>query len=412
MKKYSKPEYRDAFAFLKGRIEKDGKLNKGVAVNFVQDELHELLNSFLNGGFSRAGYVLYPLIKNVSGENKKRLARISFILKYVNKSRFSETISLVETSPLNDFDFASVLCGIFRNFHFDGKTGKSAEKGPVAAFDLLDYDQADRDYLKSIDELRIKSEKIIKKHALGFYIHGSIATNDYVKGWSDADTMLILKKEAFEKPNNLIELRDALYGLRRFYCEIDPLQHHGTMIITEFDLDYYPEVFLPIDALKRSKSLLEGDVPIRFRIRDSRVEAFSKFRWFCGYFQRLDEKKLKNPYDLKFALHLVTLFPALYLEAKGRFMYKKFSFGIAEKDFEPEEWKVIKYSERLRDEWKLEGKMPLLKTVSRFNPVLAYIAGSRYISLINGLKNKVDRNLIVSGVKVLSKKALKNIESP
>ncbi len=409
MKKYSRNEFNSTFAYLKSKAGKNEKPDNVIAVNYIQNELHEILNSFLNGGFSRKGFALYPLIKDVSKENKKKLSNIIYVLKFLNKSKFSGAADSVENKPLNDFNFASVLCDIYKKFPFKGKTSKTAEKMPVKEFNLSDYNN-DSDYLIPIEEIKNLSDKHIKKYSLGFYLHGSLATMDYIKGWSDADTMLVLSKSAFDNPKNLLQLRDGLFKLRRFYCEVDPLQHHGTMIITEFDLNYYPEVFLPVDALKCSKSLFAADKPVKFKIRDSGAEAYSKFRWFADYFQKLEEKNLKNPYDLKFALHLITLFPALYLEVKGKFMYKKFSFEIAEKDFAPEEWKAVKYAENIRNEWKLEGRMPFLKAISRFNPVLAYMMNSKYMAVNNGLKNKVDRKLIVTGMKALSKKALKNVE--
>ena len=46
------------------------KIDKLYLINYVQDKLNELINSFLNGGFSSKGFISYPLIKDVSEDNK------------------------------------------------------------------------------------------------------------------------------------------------------------------------------------------------------------------------------------------------------------------------------------------------------------------------------------------------------
>ncbi len=378
-------------------------------VNYVQNELHDVLNSFLNGGFSHKGFILYPLVKDVSSENKRRMSGIISALKKIDSGKFSSIVNY-QDKQLNRFNFASAICQIYNNFAFTGKTLKTLEKKAVKPFNISEYNKEDKDYLKPVEDIKKIYSKCLKKYSLGFYIHGSFATKDYVKGWSDADTLLILKKSAFNKPLNLLEIRDVLYNLRENFYGIDPLQHHGVMIITEFDLNHYPEAFLPVDALKHSKSLGGNDRAMSFNIRDSKEEVMAKLNWVADYFKNLDVGKIKKSYDLKFMLHLMTLFPALYLEAKGKYMYKKFSFDIAEKDFSEEDWKPIKYAENLRNKWKIEGKMPFINYLSKINPLLAYRLNSFYIDMAGGIRNKIDSEIIASGMKTLSKKALQRLK--
>lgn len=367
--------------------------NKNTA-NFMQSSLHDVLNSFLNGGFSYKGFALYPLIKDVSAENKKRLYVIANDLN----------IRTIGKGHLNSVNFAAALCEIYKKISFNGRIAKAAEKKPARIFDLSQYPKEDMQYLKPIEYIRKVADEKLKKFAAGFYIHGSISTNDYIKGWSDVDTLIILKSSVFEAPKNLLEIRDILYGLRANFCSVDPLQHHGVMVVTEHDLGYYPEVFLPIDALNCSKSLMSDDKTIKFNIRDSKEEAMLKLNWVMGYFKSLEPRKAKNSYELKFMLHLAALFPALYLEAKGIYLYKKFTFELAEKDFSEEDWKPIKYAEKTRKEWLIKGSMPFLGGISKINPVLAYRLNSLYIDLIGGIKNKVDVKLIVEGMGNLADK--------
>ena len=46
------------------------------ALRFMQNELNEIVNSFLNGGFSSTGYVFYPFVKDVSRENMVKMEKI------------------------------------------------------------------------------------------------------------------------------------------------------------------------------------------------------------------------------------------------------------------------------------------------------------------------------------------------
>lgn len=395
------------FQLIREKIERNEELSAD-AVTFIQNELHDLLNSFLNGGFSGKGFILYPLIKDVSAENRKRLSNIIFLLSHIDSKRFSH---LKLNKNISRAKLAEALCHIYKNFEFGGKAVSSKNKKPVKDFLLEDYRREDWDYLKPIESIKEAAESHIKEYALGFYIHGSFATNDYIKGWSDVDTMLVLKESAFDDSKNLLRISDVLYSLRKEYLHIDALQHHGTMVITEYDLDFYPETFLPVDALSCSKSLLGHDKSIRFRIRNSQQDAFSKLSWINSYFNGLDEKKLKNPYEMKFAVSLITLFPSLYLQAKGKSVYKKYSFAIAEKDFSDSEWKAVKHAKSIRGNWKLDGAVPFLKLMSKINPVPAYLLNSRYLGMAKAINESIDKKLIINGMRGLMQKAMQKLKA-
>ena len=109
--------------------------------------------------------------------------------------------------------------------------------------------------LNSLDFLmKNKLEKFFKH----FLIQGSFATKDYVEGWSDFDTFVVLKKEIFSDSNNLIKLRNILKKFYKFIIKFSHFQHHGLIIYTEYDLQNYKHGFLPKEAInKKSLSLFD-----------------------------------------------------------------------------------------------------------------------------------------------------------
>ena len=68
----------------------DSNLNKkdidaDFALRFMQNELNEIVNSFLNGGFSNTGYVFYPLVKGVSRESMGKMERLRKIASFLHE---------------------------------------------------------------------------------------------------------------------------------------------------------------------------------------------------------------------------------------------------------------------------------------------------------------------------------------
>ncbi|NOQ55787.1 MAG: hypothetical protein GQ477_03185, partial [Nanohaloarchaea archaeon] len=98
------------------------------------------------------------------------------------------------------------------------------------------------------------------------------------------------------------------------------------------------------------------------------------------------------------------LIPAIYLECKGRYLYKKYSFKDAKKDFSENEWKIIEKMTEMRDKFYYNPFWLRIITKQRMNfwpNVIAarlltrapketeeYVEDSR--RFIDSLKKKVD----------------------
>lgn len=384
------------------------------AVRFLQNELNAVLNSFLNGGFSYKGYILYPFFKDISNSNinkMKRLKKIAALLSD-NGYDFSDSIRKYK-NDISSKDFAIILSSLYWDFSkIKIKSLKSIKKSKCEEFDMNGYKKIDLEYLSPLNELKDYASIHLRQYLGGFYLHGSFATKDYVKGWSDVDTLAIVSRETIENPKKLLELRDRMYLMRHFFYKVDTLQHHGSMIISEHDIDYYCNAYFPVEVFKDSKSFFNDDKAIKFKARDFSDEALSRLFWFVSYFRKLNKNNVKpGSYETKSLLHAVTLFPTLYLQVKGISLYKKYSFDIAKKDFKKNEWQVIDEVSALRLKWKEYPAMPLIKTFSKANPLLFYQLNSKLIDILNPNKNKIDTESIIKKMHAFSESAWSKIKN-
>ena len=404
--KFLKPD-----KFIEGCIRENKKIDGEFAINFLQNELKYLLQSFLNGGFSYKGFILYPCIKGVSKENKNKIKNLFKIIDYLNNKNydFSESINnFKKYKNINSKNFAILISSLYKDFGAIKKNNQRTIK-KTACKEILTSDYKDKSYIKPIFDLKKYAGKKLKKYLLGFYLHGSLSTKDYVRGWSDLDTFAVVNKKTINNPQDLLNLRKYMYKSRIFFYLIDPLQHHINIIVSEYDLDYYPKTYFPPVLFSYSKSFFNFDIVKKIKIRPADIENIYVLFDFVNYFRTLHFNKKYNldSYKTKFLLHAVTLFPSLYLQAKGKSAYKKYSFAIAKKDFGNKEWSVIKEVEKIRKNW-ISPKDVFIKNYAKINPVLAY----RINAKLRNIKklNKINTKLIINNMFVLSEKAWNNVK--
>ncbi len=391
------------------------------AVKFLQNELNLILNSFLNGGFSYKGFIFHPFVKDVSKENISRIKRLADIAVFLNNNGYDFSASIKRYSSnldsnlnsLNSKNFALILSELYKEISLIKAKASSIKKAKCRELDLSEYKKTDLGYLRPLNELKDYANKNLRRYLAGFYLHGSLATKDYVKGWSDVDTLCIVSKESIEDGKALLELRDYLYKMRHFFYKIDPLQHHGSIIISEYDMENYCNPYFSIPVFKYAKSFFKVDSIVSAKVRDYSSEALARAFWLVNYFRKLNIEKRFNlgSYDTKTLLHSITLFPTIYLQAKGTLVYKKFSFDIAKKDFKKESWEVIGEASSIRSNWKNSGGIPLIGLFARTNPLFYYQLNSRVLDLFKDIKkeNKIDIKDIAEKILRLSEPAWSNI---
>jgi predicted nucleotidyltransferase len=388
--------YMDRKSLILDCIKNKKNIKEEVVVSFMQEELHEILYSYINGGFSNKGFVFYPLVKDLSRKNINKIDDLRIIAAFLSKNghNFNNTLSIFENNKPNGKTAPAFISAFYMDFSNIKKAKAKKKEIKSNKLDFNKFEKKDMEYLRPVSELNRFALKELKEYLLEFYVHGSIATRDYIKGWSDLDTLIIINKNTLNDPKKLAKLRDLLYKSKKYFYKIDALHHHGHMVITEYDLEYYCETFFPLELFKFSKSIF-GERYINFKIRKNKIENIERFYSFVNYFKNLYLNKKFNmgSYELKFFFHAVTLFPTMYLQAKGINVYKKFSFDLAKKDFGKKLWKPIGTVEMIRRRWKTPHKIRFVNLISSVNPLLAYQLNSKYWDMFHNISRLNDINI-------------------
>lgn len=268
-----------------------------------------------------------------------------------------------------------------------GKEG-IREIDKIEVIDMSTYPREDYDYLSPLNSLKNYSETYMKDYLTGFYLHGSLATQDYIRNWSDVDTIMIIKRDTILNPEKILLLRRHTIKSQRFFYQIDPFQLHGHLTISEFDTDYYPEPYFPLVLFNYSKSFWKHK-PIYFRIRNSSSERLLIFwtdavHYFLSKVREFRNNKgrcVLTAREKKLFLHRLMTYPLFYLQAKGEYNYKKFSFVKAQKDFPDSLWSVIDIATDMMKEW------PYTYSVNRKLSFISHVNMQTYFFLITRFYN-------------------------
>lgn len=239
----------------------------------------------------------------------------------------------------------------------------------VPPFVESEYLAEDAHYRKPIAELARFSRERLAPYLSHFFLHGSLATLDYCRGWSDVDTLLVVSRETATDPRRLCALRALLHQAYAYLTAIDPLQHHGFIVTTEIDCQCYPISAMPPVVLDGAISLLPGAGMIDLRCRNTdneirnavtgRVALFRDavgsgvFRhhprhgvYLKAHWQNADDAM----YQLKYFLSVIMIQPAYLLEATGRRSLKGDSFALC-RDILADQWAIIDRASTVRREW-------------------------------------------------------------
>ncbi len=201
---------------------------------------------------------------------------------------------------------------------------------------LADYQHTP--YRQTLTKLADFARTKLAPYLRTFFIHGSLATMDFVPGFSDLDTLLVLKQEICINSQRLENLRQKIQAAKKMLRVVDPLEHHGFIFSNEQNLNYYPQHYLPITVLRYAK-VLGGTRSLTFNLRDSSEEAKENFYHYYNIFKEIAKTGvIKNKpggpeYQLKWFVSMLLLMPSLYLQAKGIYLYKKYSFDLVRHPF-------------------------------------------------------------------------------
>jgi len=252
----------------------------------------------------------------------------------------------------------------------------------IERFDRQRYINKDKAYLSHIVEMYDFINKEMSDLVSHFILHGSMATLDYSKGWSDVDTFVVIPDKTLHNIKSLLKLRDLSYEAHKFLYRVDPLQHHGLIFASECDLRAYPSHYLPPCVFKKSVSMLEGEDSITLNIRNSKQESirgvlsriklikeskkYGVFRHhaYNGEYLLDNYRNFKNGmYQMKYYLGTFSIFPSLILGILDRECYKGDSFSIAKNLFSKDAWEVVDLVTEIRKMWPEKEDHPYRENI-------------------------------------------------
>lgn len=224
--------------------------------------------------------------------------------------------------------------------------------------------------IAALNEISDYIRTYMEPHLHSALVHGSVATGEIIN-YSDFDGLVVIKNDVFKNRKLVSEVSYHLNRTFAMMLRFDPVQHHGWMIATEKDFEKWPAEFFPPALFQYSKSLLGRDCQLTIKY-DKSAEMLKA--GFLKYADRLNLNLKKtaipdNAYQLKSILSEFMLLPSLYVAARdGKGIFKKFSFEMAEADFNTEEWRIMKEVSEIRMKWPNMNYVTGLSDLESFTP--------------------------------------------
>jgi hypothetical protein len=199
------------------------------------------------------------------------------------------------------------------------------------------------------------------------YLHGSMADHGYAE-LSDVDDLIVVDASAWSSDRNMDRVAASMSRAAvEFQC-VDPLQHHGHFVVTEFDLMYYDQGILPPVVLNGAIRVL-GDHRLRFRVSADRAtiegnarKTISAIRVRIG---RAESQRSLDIYELKCLIGEIALMPAYILQSAGAMVTKADAIGFAPNIYSPEAYMALAWATAIRSRLASFGSVGILRSVVR-----------------------------------------------
>ncbi|MBE0662553.1 MAG: hypothetical protein IH597_08810 [Bacteroidales bacterium] len=353
-----------------------------------QNEVHNLLYRFINGRFPEnywTGKVSINLsaLKKIVLTLQKRISGNPLLFK-----------GQIATVPEMYFYPVKIVAGILSEAYILLESLIPINQTSIIVNDVKSLENwrlnsipEDHNYLKPVFRL----SEFIKnfRHLINsFFIHGSVATHEYIKNYSDLDTLVIIKSETVKNFEAILELREYIIKTNICLFQIDSLMHHGIMCFSEIDTRFYPETYFPLLIFDYSICIYSNSDSMIFYPRDVRKDTYAMLAQFYEYFsnQHFKYNYNTNAFYSKNYLQNLLILPCLYYQAMNqRYIYKKDSFEEVSKTFSSEAWLPISEASWIRLLYK---NKPLLSFF--FNLMLNKVVSYK---LLLSLEKKLKKDL-------------------
>ena len=354
-----------------GQLFPDRSMSSSIWLATLQDYMHDLLGSFFHATlWIRTSRRLYPLRRSRE-HTPSPIKDLAFLVSRVQQGlpgSFLELSELIDhmsqESVMASLEVASLLAAFYCDFGRVLPMVK-VETGTVTVEVQNRVNDAalratDADYFTPVLQFKHYALRHLRRYVCGLYLHGSLSTGDYVKGYSDFDTLLILRQEVAADADALMECRRRILRSLPFLHLVDPLQHHGHLVLAEQDMHFYPQPYFPFVLFQYAASFYQDSTVLTFQERDSTLERQNALWRFCQTVRQVfhSGQAFRSLYEWKAFIQGVVLLPAIYLQAVGEYTYKKFSFEKAAQDFNERQWRIIQKATILRREWKAARTLP------------------------------------------------------
>ena len=264
----------------------------------------------MSGGLMSKGFQkFYPFQEGID------LSYIDSDIKFLCKSAKVELdINYIKSEE----DVANIISNIYCSLFKDSNSFSYTEK---SQFNLQKYKPNNK--IKKIEKFLLNNE--VLEYVDLIAMQGSYASNDFLENISDVDLFVVLTNETLFSGKKIYKLKVVLYESMYYFYNIDPHQHHGYFLFTPYDLNNFPELFLPLKVLQESK-LICGKGSFLIQKRSCIEESFHSYEGISRYLRKYSLEEFERIHDFKLYFQVIQLLPISILQTKGFFIDKRNSF--------------------------------------------------------------------------------------
>jgi len=242
---------------------------------------------------------------------------------------------------------------------------------------------------KALDAINFLKKNNLDEYFRHFLLQGSISNNDFIEGWSDLDSFVVIKDETLLNYKKILVVQKLLKKFYKLVLKFSSFQHHGIITFSEFDLINYKNGFLPPEALKENINIFRNEYIIFKREYNQKKNiSLEILKQRCNYMKRgindgcfdhhvFNNIKMCIPlkendptlHQLFCHIGFMINLPILFLDSIGKSSHKKNSFEKFYKIIKDKKTTLfIKNHEELRIKWKkvITNKKRINKNIINF----------------------------------------------
>ncbi len=224
-------------------------------------------------------------------------------------------------------------------------------------------------------------------------LHGSLASDDFILGYSDIDISLWIDKAICLDPERLLDFRNRLVRCSHSVYTADYVQHHEYFVASGFNLESRDGIMFP-DVLMDEGVSLFSKHNIESAARNNQTQLLEQAleKNLNRIESGLQNKRFNNWYQVKCLLSHISITPTLYYQAKNLRLNKKQAVETMCREY-PQETLALKLTTHLRKKWPDHGyNCPgrLYRASLKINPNLIRILVGMRLPTPGYIKTQLD----------------------